>query len=109
MNILLVDDDIDLCEIIKLTFELEGYNVVVSYTLEDAYLNLNNIDLVLVDSYSGHEFAFAKFCKSKGICVVYHTGRVNITDEQHAIFDHVIEKPSFTYLIKCIKNIISTF
>lgn len=61
-TILIVDDDIDLCEILSFNLSTQGYNVHVAHSALDALKLINNgIDLILLDvmmpGMSGFEFA----------------------------------------------------
>jgi hypothetical protein len=102
VNILIVEDDVSLSELMQMMFKECGYNFQSCISIEDAYLQLINIDVIIVDSFFGKEFPFIRFCKSKGICCIYHTGRVDITDEEYYMFDYVVEKPGFNFLFKCL-------
>ena len=49
-HILVVDDEEDLCEILKFNLETEGYEVDTAYSAEEALtLNLTDYDLLLLD------------------------------------------------------------
>ncbi|MBQ5409247.1 MAG: response regulator transcription factor [Bacteroidales bacterium] len=61
-SILLVDDDIDLCEIVSFNLEAQGYDVQVAHSAPQAMkLMDNNFDLILLDvmmpAMSGFDFA----------------------------------------------------
>lgn len=61
-SILLVDDDIDLCEIVSFNLEAQGYDVQVAHSAPQAMkLMDNNFDLILLDvmmpTMSGFDFA----------------------------------------------------
>lgn len=107
MNILIVEDDDSLSELMQIMFQQEGYSFRFCISIEDAYLQLINIDVVIVDSFLGKEFSFITFCKNKGIYSVYHTGRMDITDEEYHMFDCVVQKPGFDFLLRSLRNISS--
>ena len=61
-QILIVEDETDICEILKFNLENEGYEVSIAYSAEEALtLHLSRFDLFLVDvmmdKISGFEFA----------------------------------------------------
>ena len=67
-NILVVDDEQDLCEILKFNLETEGYNVDTAYSAEKVLeMEVKQYDLLLLDvmmeGMSG--FALAKKLKSE--------------------------------------------
>ena len=62
MRILVVDDEMDICEILQYNLEKEGYKVDVAYSAEEAMvMNVSHYDLLLLDvmmeGISGFEFA----------------------------------------------------
>lgn len=81
-NILVVDDEQDLCEILKFNLETEGYTVQTANSAEEALsLNLNDFDLLLLDVMMGgmSGFALAKKLKAEpatqNIPVIFLTAR----------------------------------
>ena len=53
-RILVVDDEQDLCEILKFNLETEGYNVETANSAEEALeLDLPSFDLLLLDVMMG--------------------------------------------------------
>ncbi|MDR0903473.1 MAG: response regulator transcription factor [Ruminococcus sp.] len=50
-KVLVVDDDNNICELLKLYLEKEGYNVIVSHTGDHAIVSFNHLkpDIVLLD------------------------------------------------------------
>lgn len=59
-KILVVDDEESLCEILKYNLEVEGYEVDVAYSAEQALdLNLENYALILLDVMMGQMSGFA--------------------------------------------------
>lgn len=58
-HILVVDDEEDLCEILKFNLETEGYTVDTAYSAEEALtLNLADYDLLLLDVMMGEISGF---------------------------------------------------
>lgn len=58
-HILIVDDEEDLCEILKFNLETEGYEVDTAYSAEEALtLNLTDYDLLLLDVMMGEISGF---------------------------------------------------
>ena len=81
-RILVVDDEQDLCEILKLNLETDGYSVETANSAEEALkMNIEGFDLLLLDVMMGgmSGFAMAKKLKSdpatKDIPVVFLTAR----------------------------------
>lgn len=59
-NILVVDDEQDLCEILKFNFETEGYNVDMANSAEEALdMGIEKYDLLLLDVMMGGMSGFA--------------------------------------------------
>jgi DNA-binding response OmpR family regulator len=60
-RILVVDDEQDLCEILRFNLEMAGYEVVVAYSAEEALGMMEHIDMLLLDvmmpGMSGFELA----------------------------------------------------
>ncbi len=58
-HILVVDDEEDLCEILKFNLETEGYEVDTAYSAEESLtLNLTDYDLLLLDVMMGEISGF---------------------------------------------------
>ena len=81
-RILVVDDEQDLCEILKFNLETEGYEVETTGSSEEALtLNLPSFDLLLLDVMMGEMsgFALARRLKAddatKGIPIIFLTAR----------------------------------
>ena len=81
-RILVVDDEQDLCEILKFNLETEGYEVETAGSSEEARtLNLPSFDLLLLDVMMGEMsgFALARRLKAddatKGIPIIFLTAR----------------------------------
>ena len=59
-RILVVDDEEDLCEILKFNLETEGYKVVTANSAEEALtLDVGSFDLLLLDVMMGGISGFA--------------------------------------------------
>jgi len=53
-RVLVVDDEEDLCEVIRFTLETEGYSVDVVYSAEEALTkNISDYNLLLLDIMMG--------------------------------------------------------
>lgn len=81
-NILVVDDEQDLCEILKFNLETDGYTVETANSAEEALqLDLSKFDLLLLDVMMGgmSGFAMAKKLKSDPVLaeipIVFLTAR----------------------------------
>lgn len=81
-RILVVDDEQDLCEILKFNLETEGYEVETACSAEEALtLDLTTFDLLLLDVMMGEMsgFALARKLKSeeatKDIPIIFLTAR----------------------------------
>ena len=86
-RILVVDDEQDLCEILKFNLETDGYTVETANSAEEALqMDIKSFDLLLLDVMMGgmSGFAMAKKLKSdpetKDISVVFLTARDNEND-----------------------------
>lgn len=59
MKILVVDDELDICEILKYNLETEGYEVATAYSAEEALeLPLQDYSLILLDVMMGEMSGF---------------------------------------------------
>ncbi len=81
-KILIVDDEEDLCEILRFNLENEGYFVDTANSAEEALkLNLNNYDLLLLDVMMGEISGFRmasmlkKDKKTAGIPIIFITAK----------------------------------
>lgn len=81
-KVLVVDDEQDLCEILKFNLETEGYEVDTAYSAEEALnLELKSYNLLLLDVMMGgmSGFALAKKLKSEpstaSIPIIFLTAR----------------------------------
>lgn len=58
-NILVVDDEVDICDILRFNLEIEGYQVEVAHSAEEVLeRNLEHIDLMLLDVMMGEISGF---------------------------------------------------
>lgn len=81
-NILVVDDEQDLCEILRFNLETEGYSVTTANSAEEALeLDITNFDLLLLDVMMGgmSGFSMAKQLKAndttRDIPIIFLTAR----------------------------------
>ena len=81
-HILVVDDEQDLCEILKFNLETEGYNVETANSAEEALeMGIEKSDLLLLDVMMGgmSGFALAKRLKENpltaGIPIIFLTAK----------------------------------
>ena len=59
MKILVVDDDANICELLRLYLEKEGFEVIVAHNGSKALEHFSNekIDFVILDiTYAGHQY-----------------------------------------------------
>ena len=102
-RILVVDDEQDLCEILKFNLETEGYEVETADSAETALtMNLGSFDLLLLDVMMGEMsgFALAKQLKkqeeTKDLPIIFLTARETENDTVTGInlgADDYISKP----------------
>ena len=102
-NILVVDDEQDLCEILKFNLETEGYNVDMANSAEEALdMGIEKYDLLLLDVMMGgmSGFALAKRLKenplSAHIPIIFLTAKDTENDSVtgfHLGADDYISKP----------------
>ena len=58
-RILVVDDEEDLCEILKFNLEIEGYEVDTAYSAEEALKkDLNRLQFIIVGCHDGRNLRF---------------------------------------------------
>ena len=105
-RILVVDDEQDLCEILKFNLETEGYEVETAGSAEEALtLDLTSFDLLLLDVMMGEMsgFALARKLKSeestKDIPIIFLTARDTENDTVTGFnlgADDYISKPFHT-------------
>jgi len=81
-RILVVDDEEDLCEILKFNLEMEGYTVETANSAEEALtLDIQSFDLLLLDVMMGEMSGFAMARKlkdddsTKDIPIIFLTAR----------------------------------
>ena len=86
-RILVVDDEQNLCEILKFNLETEGYTVDTAYSAEEALnLDITSYDLLLLDVMMGEisGFAMARKLKqdsdTKNIPIIFLTARYTEND-----------------------------
>ena len=66
MRILVVDDELDICEILKYNLETEGFEVDTAYSAEEAFeLPLQDYSLILLDVMMGEMSGFQMVRKLK--------------------------------------------
>ena len=66
MKILVVDDELDLCEILQYNLETEGYEVMTANSAEEALeLPLHDFSLILLDVMMGEMSGFQMARKIK--------------------------------------------
>ncbi len=102
-NILVIDDEIDICNNIKAILTDEGFNIQVAHNSDDAfnYLNKNSYNLIILDvwldnsKYDGLEI-LKQIRKNQAIPIIIISGHGNIEMAVSAIKDganEFIEKP----------------
>mgnify|MGYP003558536957 FL=1 len=102
-NILVVDDEIDICQILQYNLEKEGYSVAVATSAEEALQNnIPNFNLllldVMMDGMSGFELASAlkNNEKTSDIPIIFLTAKDSEQDVLHGFglgADDYISKP----------------
>lgn len=102
-RILVVDDEEDLCEILKFNIELEGYMVDTAYSAEEALtLDLSQYDLLMLDVMMGEMSGFDMARKVRSnphyekIPIVFLTAKDTENDMLHGFnvgADDYISKP----------------
>ncbi len=102
-HILVVDDEQDLCEILKFNLETEGYNVETANSAEEALeMGIEKSDLLLLDVMMGgmSGFALAKRLKENpltaGIPIIFLTAKDTENDTVtgfNLVADDYISKP----------------
>lgn len=100
---MVVDDEQDLCEILKFNLETEGYQVATAYSAEEALeKNLGRFDLLLLDVMMGgmDGFAMAERLKSNAetahIPIIFLTAKTDENDKVNGLnlgADDYIAKP----------------
>ena len=80
MKILVVDDELDICEILKYNLETEGYEVATAYSAEEALeLPLQDYSLILLDVMMGEMSGFQMARKLKNDPATAHIPIIFIT------------------------------
>ena len=100
---MVVDDEQDLCEILKFNLETEGYQVATAYSAEEALVkNLAHFDLLLLDVMMGgmDGFAMAERLKSNPetahVPIIFLTAKTDENDKVNGLnlgADDYIAKP----------------
>ena len=100
---MVVDDEQDLCEILKFNLETEGYQVATAYSAEEALeKNLARFDLLLLDVMMGgmDGFAMAERLKSNPetahVPIIFLTAKTDENDKVNGLnlgADDYIAKP----------------
>ena len=100
---MVVDDEQDLCEILKFNLETEGYQVAAAYSAEEALeKNLARFDLLILDVMMGgmDGFAMAERLKSNAetahIPIIFLTAKTDENDKVNGLnlgADDYIAKP----------------
>lgn len=100
---MVVDDEQDLCEILKFNLETEGYQVATAYSAEEALeKNLTRFDLLLLDVMMGgmDGFAMAERLKSNPetahVPIIFLTAKTDENDKVNGLnlgADDYIAKP----------------
>lgn len=100
---MVVDDEQDLCEILKFNLETEGYQVATAYSAEEALeKNLSRFDLLLLDVMMGgmDGFAMAERLKSNPetahVPIIFLTAKTDENDKVNGLnlgADDYIAKP----------------
>ncbi len=102
-NILVIDDEIDICNNIKAILTDEGYNIQVAHNSDDAlnYINKHSYSLIILDvwldnsKYDGLEI-LKRIRKNESVPIIVISGHGNIDMAVSAIKDganEFIEKP----------------
>ena len=100
---MVVDDEQDLCEILKFNLETEGYQVATAYSAEEALeKNLARFDLLILDVMMGgmDGFAMAERLKSNPetahVPIIFLTAKTDENDKVNGLnlgADDYIAKP----------------
>ena len=117
-HILVVDDEFDLCEILRFNLEAEGYDVDVAFSGEEALeRDLSGCSLILLDvmmdSLSGFDVAkhLRNNPKTKRIPIVFLTARTSEDDMLEGFdigADDYIKKPfSVKELLARVKSVLA--
>ena len=119
-RILVVDDEEDLCEILKFNLENEGYEVDTAYSAEEALkLNLSAYHLFLLDVMMGEisGFHLARMikldAKTAHIPIIFITAKDTENDTIHGFnigADDYISKPfSIREVLVRVKAVMQSF
>ena len=102
-NILVIDDEIDICNNIKAILKDEGFNIQIAHNSDDAfnYINKNSYNLIILDvwldnsEYDGLE-VLKQIRQNDNVPIIVISGHGNIDMAVSAIKDganEFIEKP----------------
>lgn len=119
-RVLVIDDEEDLCEVIRFTLETEGYSVDVVYSAEEALTkNISDYNLLLLDIMMGEisGFRMAHIIrnnpKTAGMPIIFISAKDSENDRLTAFnlgADDYITKPfSLREMLARIRVIISRF
>ncbi len=91
-RIMVVDDEFDLCEILKFNLETDGYQVATTHSAEEALeKDLSHIDLLLLDVMMGGMDGFAMARKLKenpataNIPIIFLTAKTTENDKVNGL------------------------
>lgn len=116
-RILVVDDEEDLCEILRFNFEAEGYEVDTAHSAEEALALIDNgqryalllLD-VMMERMSGYELAQTLRARGDNTPIVFLTARDTHDDQLHGFgvgADDYITKPfSFDTVLARVKAVL---
>lgn len=113
-HILVVDDEPDLCEILRFNLEAEGYVVVVALSAEEALERVECFDLILLDvmmdRMSGYDFARLLRERGDRTPIIFLTARDTHDDEMLGFgvgADDYITKPySFDSVLARVRAVL---
>jgi len=116
-NILIVDDEDDICEILRFNLISEGFTADVAHSAEEAFeKNLHAYDLVLLDVMMGDISGFnliqyIRHDKGLSVPVIFLTARTSEEDRRKGIrlgCDDYITKPfSINEVLERIKALLN--
>lgn len=94
LNLLIIDDDIEICRMLSKTLKKHWKSVTTKYNCDDGLVAIKtgNFDVVLSDWDCPNEADGLKIIKNSTIPVVIYTG--NSMVRQHVRDFHVIDKPA---------------
>lgn len=94
LNLLIIDDDIELCRMLSRSLKKYWKNIIVKYNCDDglAAIQTGNFDIVLSDWDCPNEADGLKIIQNSTIPVVIYTGNSNAI--QHVRKLHILDKPA---------------